>query len=209
MDARKRKLILSVALLLSAVVDIISDWYVFTSFVRFSRSDNDHQLTITLGIICGLSTILFGAEIYNFRRTFRILRKASGSSSPTPEEETLQNWAEVITFFQTVVEDFPIILVMYFTLTQASCGLYLRVFQRSFAGNIALLSSFMSCFAKMMTSLFYCCQGYIGLKCARKGFCFLCRITRALSAMVLMSFTAYMLVILLREGTAFRTECSF
>ena len=196
--------------LLLAIFDIGSDWYALSQFVGYKTSKTDDQQTIALGVICAVSTILFGFEIYTSVRAIRILRNALSTDTEIDpkEEKTLEYWREMVTFFQLIIEDFPITIIMYIVFRHSSCGLFHEIFEDGFVGNLVLLAAFLSSLWKAVSTFGYCCcGGYKNIRCSRKCCCCCCRCMRGVIAILLMGFSAYLFFTFNREGTKYRSDC--
>ena len=211
---RSNKFIMAVSAvsLAVAVFDLGSDWWVFKDFCFFGGG----KLTAPLGVFCIIATILFVMEVRNCVNSFRLhLRKErlNRDSEPKPvlpsEEKKLMRWEETVSFLLLALEDFPVTVIMYVTFRKGSCSLFVRIFEESFTGRIALLGAVISAIWKLIKSFFYCCScKYPDIKgiCNHIGCC-CCRIFRPLLAICLIGFVSYLYDTFDNYGTSYRAEC--
>ena len=110
------------------------------------------------------------------------------------EGQRLRRWEETITFLLLALEDFPTVLILFYTMQAGHCELMDHVFRNSFTAYLALLSAFLSAAWKLIMSFRYSFKcSFHDLSGLYSQFgCCMCRVLRPVLAFLLCVFTAYM-----------------
>ncbi len=215
-EIRQCRVIISVVTLGVCMFDLGSDWFIFAIFTENKTEANDVRLTLALLVLCVVSSVMFLLEVRNSIVGCRIFSKSPETEDEeevmTKAERSLERWHEVVTFFQLMLEDFPLGVILYVTFTFGSCPLYISVFDESFTGNLGLLASFVGAIWRLLTAFFYCCCGGCrrGAMCDRSCCCCCQRVFRAMVALLLCAFTAYLFFTFnanYTRGETSRTDC--
>ena len=216
-----------------SIWDLVTDWQVM---FQFSSVSGDCALTIAISVFCGIATILFFVEVSFIIKSFylswrkqknkqyRSCAKSndiemSAESNQVPsmskdkedekDEKMDRNW-EIISFLILLLEDLPVTVILYFTLKESSCSLFLEIYEKSIRTRLSLIAALVSATWKLIKSaiLFFCCcckcRGIKGL-CNHIMHCLFRTIqpTLAVILIVLASCTLYRF----ENSNSYRSEC--
>jgi hypothetical protein len=145
---RVLRVLFLVASLVTAVCDIVTDWWAVTDYITY----DGEQLTIALTFFTSVSTLLFVVEMYNGITALRIISLGLGDLAE------IDLWREVLSLTLLMMEDFPVTVIMYAAFRWGNCPLYIRIFEDTFLARLSLLAAFGSSLFKGLLSLKYCVQ---------------------------------------------------
>ena len=224
---KKGKILAALITLAMATFDLGTDWWAFKDFVIYRAG----KLMLAFGFFCVVSTLLYLLELRNGLYAIKVYRSALRDKSEVAmaefstkglkmvikkrplqkAEKHLTFWQEMVSFLLLVLEDLPVVVILYVTFNKGSCPLFLKVFEESSTGNWALIGMFLNALWKVVLSFCICCCrccNYHDLDgvCRKIGCCCL-RLIRPTFAIVVMAFALYLFFNINARGIDSRPDC--
>lgn len=188
--------------------DVATNWYAFSKFLSAKTADGtDKSLTIALGFASTFGTLLWALAVRNMVYAC----KACGAEDAIEAQESVARWEESTSFFQLVLQDGAVVIVVYMTFRYASCDMYLELFVYSLAATAALIGALSGSVWKIVRGFIdcICCcftKGETG--CGWACFCCICRLISSLISGGILGFVAYQFLTYRGMGYETRSDCT-
>ncbi|KAK2140789.1 hypothetical protein LSH36_1249g00042 [Paralvinella palmiformis] len=187
--------IMAIGTVLIMAFDSATNWYAFTMYMK-AKTDylTDNTMSILIGCAATFGTLLWVLAIRNMVYAC----KAWGADDPAGEQESVGRWEESTSFFQLILQDSAMALIVYFTFRLASCTLYQELFQNSITPTLALIGALSGSVWKIVRGTIdciCCCFTKADTGCGWACLCCSCRIVSSLVSTGIIGFIAYQLII--------------
>lgn len=196
--------ILAMGTVLILAFDVATNWFAFARYFKQSTDiQADELLVIFLGISASLGSILWFIAIRNMVAAF----KACGEED---EQGSVARWEESTSFFQLILQDTAIVVLVYVGYNRASCGLFLDVYKDSATAILTLIGALSGSVWKIVRGVFNClccCMSKPDTGCGWGCFCFAFRIVTGVLAIGIICFVIYQLVLIADDTLEDRPEC--
>ena len=125
--------------------DVATDWLAVRGFLQQEVDVG----TITLGVMCGLASLLLTLDLL---ACGALVRRAQGQQAPC----TLAVPRELLAFLVLGVEDLPVLVTMARAYSHAPCPLYSHLFREHVTAYVTVLGSFISALWKVVMAAVRC-----------------------------------------------------
>ncbi|KAK2140790.1 hypothetical protein LSH36_1249g00043 [Paralvinella palmiformis] len=197
--------ILALGTVLILAFDVATNWFAFAKFQieKTVDDDADEMVTIFLGIAASFGSVLWFIAIRNMVAAF----KACGKEE---DQESVARWEESTSFFQLILQDTAMVVIIYVGFNSISCPLFLELYQNSFTAELALIGALSGSVWKIVRGVFNClccCMSKPDTGCGWGCFCFIFRIVTAVLALGIIAFVVYQLFMVNGETDVNRNDC--
>ena len=220
------KAFIALVTILLAIFDLYADG----NAVRVYVNEEMSYLTYAMLVIIFVSSVLFLLQVYAFYLRVRSLCEVRGNKEHNEKDAILLKrenqylcCAETTGYLLLVLEDLPVsailVLVTFMPILDFNngvdyCDLYYELFEKTYAGWLALLSALVAASWKFLLSFFYasacCCMEWGGIEghCFRGCCCFF-RVIRPILALAMVG-CAFYIYFFYRQGLLVaQLQCDF